>query len=68
MKGEILSLETAKEIQDLRSRLDKALKYIQKDSIALGSFDKIQLIKILRGTDNGRHTESCNSRYYKTIN
>lgn len=62
MNGEILSLETAKELADLRKRVDMALKYIQKDNIALGSFDKVRLIKILRGTDYGRYAENINSK------
>lgn len=52
MNGEILSLDTAKQLVDLKNRIENALQYIQKDNIALGEYDKKQLIKILRGTIN----------------
>ena len=52
MNGEILSLETAKQLVDLKNRIENALQYIQKDNIALGEYDKKRLIKILRGTIN----------------
>lgn len=49
MNGEYLSLETAKQMVDLKNRIEKALDYLQKDYIAIGEWDKKNLIKILRG-------------------
>lgn len=54
MNGEYLSIETAKELADLKNRIKKALEFIEKDYIAIGKYDKIKLIKILRGTYTGR--------------
>lgn len=54
MKGEYLSLETAKQLVDLKNRIENAIEFIEKDYIAIGKYDKIKLIKILRGTYTGR--------------
>ena len=50
MNGEFISLSTAKELVDLKNRIDKALDYLQKEHIAIGEWERKNLIKILRGT------------------
>lgn len=64
MNSEYISLETAKELHILREKIKKAIKYIEKPDVALGSYDKMQLLKILRGDDNGVR-KNTNSRISK---
>ena len=64
MNSEYISLETARELHILREKIKKTIKYIEKPDVALGSYDKMQLLKILRGDNNGFKTNT-NSRISK---
>lgn len=59
MRGEIISLETAKKLQDYEDRINKAIKRLEKGIFIIPK-DTNEVINILKGDSNDRKEEGNN--------
>lgn len=59
MRGEIISLETAKKLQDYEDRINKAIKKLEKGIFIIPK-DTDEVINILKGDSNDRKEEGNN--------